>query len=71
MHSLKKKTFNNMTNFCNDVVKPYSTYCDKSFLDLIRSGLNFSYNDYIKDTRRELINARAKSKNSKINLANR
>ena len=58
-----------MTNFCNDVVKTHSTYCDKSFLDLIRSRLNFSYNDYIKDKRRELLNARAK--NSKINLANR
>ena len=60
-----------MINFCNDVVNPYSIYCDKFFLDSIRSGLNFSRNDYIKDKRRELLNARAKSKNSKINLANR
>jgi hypothetical protein len=59
-----------MINFCNDVIKAHSTYCDKSFLDLIRSGLNFSYNDYIKDKRRELIAIRSKSKNPKVNLAN-
>jgi hypothetical protein len=59
-----------MINFCNDIVKPYSTYCDESFLDSIRSGLNFSRDNYIKDKRRELLNARAKSKNSKTNLAN-
>lgn len=62
-----------MIDFCNEVVKPYSTYCDMIFIDSIRSRLNFSYsqNDYIKDKRRELIEARNKSKNSKSNLANR
>ena len=60
-----------MINYCKDESIPHSTYCDKFFLDSVRSGLNFSRNDYIKDKRRELLNARTKSKNSKINLANR
>ena len=28
-----------MINFCNDIVKPYTTYCDKSFIDSIRNRL--------------------------------
>ena len=61
-----------MIDFCNEVIKPYSTYCDKIYIDSIINMLNFSYdyNDYIKSKREKLIEARNKSRDSKISLAN-
>ena len=55
-----------MNNFCNDIVKPYSTYCGKSFIDSIRNRLNHIQSDenYIDDKRKKLIQLRAKSKNT-------